>query len=70
MVLQLYTAMLSVCLWDCSRHIQFSAHPLEITTHVVMYSYTARHSERNSHRQSPFTLGHHLPTVGAKSDAY
>ena len=25
---------------------------------------------RNSHRRSPFTLGHHLPTVGAKSDAY
>ena len=24
-------------------------------------------SERNSHRRSPFTLGHHLPTVGAKS---
>ena len=22
-------------------------------------------SERNSHRRSPFTLGHHLPTVGA-----
>ena len=24
-------------------------------------------SERNSHRRSPFTLGHHLPTVGAYS---
>ena len=24
-------------------------------------------SERNSHRRSPFTLGHHLPTVGAES---
>ena len=26
-------------------------------------------SERNSHRWSPFTLDHHLPMVGAKSDA-
>ena len=26
-------------------------------------------SERNSHRRRPFTLCHHLPTVGAKSDA-
>ena len=26
-------------------------------------------SERNSHRRSPFTLGHHLPTVGAESEA-
>ena len=24
-------------------------------------------SERNSHRRSPYTLGHHLPTVGAYS---
>ena len=27
----------------------------------------AKASERNSHRRSPFTLDHHLPTVGAKS---
>ena len=26
-------------------------------------------SERNSHCWSPFTLGHHLPTVGAYSEA-
>ena len=27
-------------------------------------------SERNSHRRSPFTLGHHLSTVGAESEAW
>ena len=29
--------------------------------------YRVKLSERNSHRRSPFTLGHHLPTVGAYS---
>ena len=45
-------------------------HPV-VGLHVVLrikkhYGYT---SERNSHCRSPFTLGHHLPMVGAYSEA-
>ena len=34
---------------------------------IVSGKRNAAASERNSHRRSPFTLGHHLPTVGAYS---
>ena len=37
--------------------------------YMVWLQFIDRLSERNSHRRSPFTLGHHLPTVGAESEA-
>ena len=38
-----------------------------IDTDWLTFWWESESSERNSHRWSPYTLGHHLPTVGAYS---
>ena len=57
-------------LFHCSAHWNTWKTCLDNSVDGILKFIVDQASERNSHPQSLFTLGHHLPMVGAESEAW